>query len=87
MRLAGVLKKFELDPDGNGGWIYFQCPAHPDVHMDWIGVPFSRTQSAIPPVWGWNGESDPEKISLTPSIDAHHHWHGFLTDGELRTAA
>lgn len=86
MRLKDVLKKFEMDASGNGGWVYFQCPAHPDSHMDWIGVPFSRVQSAAPPIWGWNGETDLEKISLTPSINAMGHWHGFLTNGELRAA-
>lgn len=35
--------------------------------------------------WQWNGEGF-ERMSLTPSLDASAsgHWHGFITDGEIR---
>lgn len=35
---------------------------------------------------GWNGwtvTGEPPNITVTPSINAEGHWHGFITNGEL----
>lgn len=43
----------------------------------------SRTPNSEPRVWFWNG--DTEKPTLTPSIHAPGQWHGYLTNGELKS--
>lgn len=46
--------------------------------IDWVP---SKTDFA----WGRTGD-DFETLSITPSIDASaaKHWHGFITNGEIR---
>lgn len=36
-----------------------------------------------PRVWGWDGNT--ESPTLTPSIHALGQWHGYLTNGELKS--
>jgi hypothetical protein len=89
----------ELEDAGEGAaYLEFDCPAHPGrmEHADpaadppFEGFP-DRVRVKIAPgpqgthVWGWNGERDFEKLTLTPSIDMHGHWHGHVTNGEVTT--
>ena len=46
-------------------------------------IRISRSPSSNPRVWTWNGNED--KPSLSPSIDWRGHWHGYLTNGELKS--
>jgi hypothetical protein len=84
----------ELEDAGEGtAWLEFACPAHgvgatrsggdfPDTVRVKIATPL---ESQHPHVWGWNGEKDFEKLTLTPSIDYNGHWHGHVTNGEVTT--
>jgi hypothetical protein len=49
-----------------------------------VRIPISETGRDITPVWKWDGNK--EAPTLTPSIDVHGVWHGFLTNGKLITA-
>ena len=56
-----------------------------DVHVCAVLDPIriSRTPNNNPRVWTWNGNED--KPSLTPSLHWPGHWHGYLTDGVLKS--
>jgi hypothetical protein len=91
MRLSALNPTLE---DAGEGAVYleFACPAHgvgalrqgefPDTVRIKIATPL---QSTTPQVWGWNGERDFEKLTITPSVDYFEHWHGHITDGEVST--
>lgn len=81
----------QLDPDLDTedmepgvAWLHFDCP-----HCG--GKGYIGCKIAITPepgstrVWKWNGETDPEKITLEPSLNMAGHWHGFVTNGEVTT--
>lgn len=65
---------------------------HPDKQTDiWICFP-GRRFSRIPvndceewgsPCWRWDGNRDAP--TLTPSIHLINEWHGYMTNGELRS--
>lgn len=90
----------ELKDAGEGAcYLMFACPTHGVGHMEhadptW-NPPFEGFPDIVhikiapgcarPGVWGWNGERDFEKLTVTPSIDMHGHWHGFVTNGEVTT--
>lgn len=35
--------------------------------------------------WGWNGETDVERLTLEPSLNCSGHWHGFVRNGGIET--
>jgi hypothetical protein len=80
-----------LEDAGDGAmYLEFACPVH-GVGAKREGGEFDDTvRVKIAPVgsshvWQWNGEKDFEKLTLTPSINAVGHWHGFITNGEVTT--
>lgn len=50
---------------------------HPDA------IPIQKGEPGEHRVWGWNGNID--KPTITPSIHLLHQWHGWLTDGVLKS--
>ena len=46
-----------------------------------VRIPISSMGSNIPPVWQWDGNK--EAPTLSPSIDVHGVWHGWLRAGKL----
>lgn len=77
----------------------FQCPHCPTaaetrlaiaVHLDGTNMdpdPDNPQQFAAgETIWTVTGGSGFDDISLTPSVDAsqHGHWHGFITNGEIK---
>lgn len=66
-------------PNKNGE---FNRDAAGRAALDAIGI--SRAHVNLPPtVWQWDGNV--EKPTLSPSIDVHGHWHGYLRDGVLQS--
>jgi hypothetical protein len=91
------MKLTELKPQWREGatpekrYIEFLCPTcpHPEtspLHAECVIIlPIEHTMSPGKPRWGWNGETDFEKLTLTPSIWHHcktnpHFW---VRDGEI----
>jgi uncharacterized protein DUF6527 len=78
-----------LDEVGGVVYLEFDCPAHPASlrqgdFRDSVRIPIATPLEATTPhVWGWNGERDFEKLTITPSVDYHGHWHGHVTAGEV----
>lgn len=76
------------DPDRHGMGITFDCPHCRTMRL---AVFFANPIDGKAPsddatrLWQRTGESF-ENLSLSPSIDAskHGHWHGFITNGEIR---
>lgn len=84
------------DPHARHGFT-FRCPHCADtrlgvaVHVD--GTNFdpepdnAQCFATGETVWSITGGSSFDDISLTPSVDASKHgghWHGFITNGEIR---
>lgn len=98
MRLSELNPTLE-DAGEGAAYLEFACPAHgvgamrhaqPELDPPFEGFPdVVRIKIALGPqgshVWGWNGERDFEKLTITPSVDYHGHWHGFVTNGEVTT--
>lgn len=101
MRLSTLNPSLEDAGDG-AFYLEFACPAHgvgstrsadptatppfegwPDTVRIKIAQPL---ESKTPHVWGWNGETDFEKLTITPSVNYFEHWHGHVTNGEVTTA-
>ena len=97
------MRLIELKPEWehNNTYLTFQCPkcerdrvrplkdgsgtyVQPDC---WIMIPTKVTVDSPKP-WGWNGETDFENVTITPSI--WHHCesdpHFFIRDGEIQFA-
>lgn len=84
---------FTTDPGRHGMGITLLCPCKPgcDTHLGvWFANPIDGGPPAPPeclpkPRWQRTGETF-ETMSLTPSVDASAsgHWHGFITNGEVR---
>jgi hypothetical protein len=80
--------KLVHDADRHGMALTFDCPCCGTTR---IGVWFSNPIDGKAPtddatlLWQRLGDSF-ENLSLLPSIDvsAHGHWHGFVTNGEIR---
>ena len=71
MRLA------DLNPYLAGGVLRFDCPHCRNTQMV---VPLTGDGA-----WTMTGEF-PDSVTLTPSVDTskHGHWHGLVTNGEVR---
>lgn len=97
------MRLIDLQPEWVGGaegerekmYLEFLCPKCPHPETDplhtecMLMVPVEKGLGQhSPPRWGWNGEIDFEKVTLTPSI--YHHCKGdahfFITDGEIKFA-
>ena len=92
MRLSELNPQF-LDVHGGarGGGVAFDCPCgdHDEAHRCYVpfavaldGTPGSHGEKG----WGRTGDTF-ETLTLTPSIQRLEdcRWHGFITDGEVRT--
>lgn len=83
--IGGTVKHFK---NRHGMALSFECP---HCRVIRLAVWFSNPIDKLPPtddmktLWTRVGESF-ETLTLTPSIDASSdgHWHGFITDGEIR---
>lgn len=92
MRLSALNPS--LDDAGDGAvYLEFDCPAHGpgairnDEFRDSVRIKIATPlESQYPHVWGWNGERDFEKLTITPSVDYMGHWHGHVTNGEVTNA-
>jgi len=63
-------------------WIHVPSHLPPDRWLpSLVRIPISDTGSSAPPVWQWDGNK--EAPTLTPSIDVHGIWHGWLRGGTL----
>lgn len=82
MRLSELEPELEVEPGGTVARLLFLCPHCRNAH---IGIKLA-TWPQGPQVWEWNGVQDLEHLTVTPSINCHSHWHGFITDGEVLTA-
>ncbi len=98
MRLSALNPTLEDAGDG-AAYLEFACPTHGVGHMShadstqnppFEGFPDRVRIKIAPPlgsqhphVWGWNGERDFEKLSISPSVNYYDHWHGFVTNGEV----
>ena len=79
-----------VDQEALAGHVWLTCPhcilaGVPDVDRTRIRLPFKKGQgSSSPAVWGWNGETDLEKVTFTPSVHIlDGHWHGHIQNGEV----
>jgi hypothetical protein len=98
MRLSALNPSIR-DAGEGAVYLEFACPAHGVGHMTCAvpeaDPPFEGFPDVIrikiatplepgsPRVWGWNGERDFEKLTITPSVDYQGHWHGHVTAGEV----
>ena len=64
-------------------WFSFPCPGARGKASQNARcmVPLSPQQNSNGASWQWNG--DRERPTLTPSINCHGCWHGFIRDGEI----
>jgi hypothetical protein len=84
MRLSELNPLIQVDANGETGRLVFDCP---HCKKETISIPFHKGEGAHSPVvWGWNGEKDEKKITITPSINFEKHWHGYVTDGNIVNA-
>jgi len=97
MRLREIIRdtgdgepRLQLNTDGDGGRVWIVCPHCilaniPDGERTVIRLPFTRGKGTSQPVtWGWNGETDLEKVTFTPSVHIlEGHWHGHIQNGEV----
>lgn len=60
-------------------FIYLHLPGA----SSWTAIEVQRGMPGGHRVWGWNGNED--KPTLAPSILSSGEWHGFLTDGYLKS--
>ena len=82
MRLSELRPEWH-DADPDQAWLYFDCPHCRSHHLIQIPVIKGEPNSQGTHSWGWNGETDFEKITLHPSINCQGHWHGFVKSGEI----
>jgi hypothetical protein len=67
---------FYFDPRDDHEGIVIILPGQTFVHLA-----VNRGAPAGARVWGWDGNE--EKPTITPSIHALEHWHGYMTQGRL----
>lgn len=98
MRLTKLEPRWYTASDGGPRVGFtFNCPHCPPedphrlgvaVHQDGLIDPEPDNPKCWPPghVWSITGGESWETISLMPSVDASAsgHWHGFITNGEVR---
>lgn len=80
---------WRTDDGRRGQGISFDCPC---CGVERLAIAFvnpldGKAPSVLPDTKLWQRTGDTfETLSLTPSIDAsaHGHWHGFITNGEIR---
>ncbi len=81
-----------LDATGQAGHVWLTCPhcilaGVAEKDQTRIRLPFRKGKGTSPPervTWGWNGETDLEKVTFTPSVHIlGGHWHGHVTNGEV----
>ena len=77
--------KFMFMRDGPNGprWMSFPCPGQRRKNESNARcmVPLHPQKNSNGASWTWNGNR--EKPTLSPSINCHGCWHGFITDGEI----
>ncbi len=82
-----------LNATGQAGHVWLDCPhcilaGVPELERSRIRLPFKLGKASKPPepnAWGWNGETDLEKVTFTPSIHIlDGHWHGHIENGEVK---
>lgn len=86
-----MLKKDYDDLQARGDWFFSPDNKHiiiqyGETRWESVRLPIDREGVKVkwtPNCWTWNGNH--EKPSLNPSILVIGKWHGYLTDGELRT--
>ena len=72
---------FYLKPvEGMGGetCLHIMLPGH-----TMICIPIQRGPNTPGKAWGWDGNE--EMPTIVPSIHTVGHWHGFLTNGRLKS--
>ena len=76
--------EFAWDDQGDGRHLAVLLPsptsAAPDNYA-YIRIRVAQGGNVSGVHWGWNGDED--KPTLTPSVHAHGHWHGWVRDGML----
>jgi hypothetical protein len=85
------MEKEEHDPNPNvARYIVFQCPKCPrnadgDSECGGVVLPVGKDGANC---WGWNGEENFAKVTLTPSIWHHckNNPHFFVRNGEIQFA-
>lgn len=50
-------------------------------YWTYISLPIGTKKPAEGPSWQWDGNR--EKPTLSPSIHAYSHWHGWIRNGEM----
>lgn len=92
MRLVDLKPEWEH----NNSYLTFMCPKctpeNPEKRIAqnncFTMIPIQgKVDPALEPIaWDWNGETDFEKVTLTPSIFHHcaSEAHFFITDGEIK---
>jgi hypothetical protein len=86
VRLAELNPQLDQEaPSPDVAYLSFDCP-----HCrgpGYITVKIAKTPApGADRVWTWNGQTDVEKLTLTPSLNFAGHWHGFITNGEVTNA-
>lgn len=72
-RLAVMFKPF-IDPTNFAERITWALPGAPNPNT-----------GEVKEIHWWRRTGETfDTLTLTPSIDAANHWHGFITDGEIR---
>ena len=62
----------------------FRCP-HCTDPISRLGVKVAEcAHQPGEPIWGMQGD-DFAALTITPSVNAHGHWHGFITAGQITT--
>jgi hypothetical protein len=75
-------------PDARGAQgVRFDCPHCGCWLVAWfrnpVGAPVAPPDYVPVPRWERSGETL-DTLTLRPSIDARDHWHGFVTNGDVR---
>lgn len=73
----------EAIPPGAEGRFVFGCPKGRGYCGGIIIGNGFKPQHGACPTWQWDG--NPDKPTLTPSINCKGCWHGWLTAGEFKT--
>ena len=86
MRLSELNPELHTEGcDPGVAYLYADCPHCRSSHLIQIKIALTPEPGSTH-VWTWNGETDFEKLTLTPSILIQpNHWHGFVTNGEVTT--
>lgn len=85
MKLSELNPVLDLDDDGQGGYLTLDCPHCKGPGHICIKIARGPKPDATR-VWGWNGETDFEKLTIEPSINYANHWHGYVQGGQIVNA-